>query len=489
VGPSAFTFLGNLSAATGDKDFVRVLYAANGGKVDGLPYDLFADDPAAFQQRVAKVVAEEGTAMQIGSINKPSWCLGILRSGAGPDARAAWLDYDSGGRHGHADGLNLGLFAKGLDLMPDFGYPPVQYGGWGAPRAVWYTQTVAHNTVLVDGQNTRSGSGSATAWIDGQAFRAVRASAAALVGGQQYERTAALVDVSPRDSYVVDVFRVVGGKEHAKFMHSHFGQISPHGLTLQPAEESYGGAQMRSWRKDETGTGTVHPDRSQSQFRAWSVDWKIEDHLQYLPAGHDLHVRYTDLTSGGEVLTAEGWVAVGLYGGTAEAWIPRLAVRRRAPQAPLASTFVSVIEPYEKQPLISQIRRLELAWDGGQPCQDSDVALEIRLADGRSDVFVAGDAENPRGPARPAGTAVVQKETGIRLAGQFGFVRFDAAGKPQRALLGLGKSLDAGTLRLQRKTDTGWTEVDLQNSSAPITSGAVDEVEAVLDGTQRVWPK
>ena len=78
----------------------------------------------------------------------------------------------------------------------------------------------------------------------------MRASAAGLIGGQQYERTAAWVDVSDDDSYLVDVFRVVGGREHAKFMHSHFGQITPKGLTLQPVEETAGGDQMRSWRKD-----------------------------------------------------------------------------------------------------------------------------------------------------------------------------------------------------------------------------------------------
>ncbi|MCX7425400.1 MAG: heparinase II/III family protein [Planctomycetia bacterium] len=475
--PSGFTFLWNLSLATGDKDFVRVLYAANGGKVDGLPYDLFADDPAEFQQRVAKMIAEEGTAIQQGSVNKSQWCLAILRAGEGSEARAAWLDYDSGGTHGHANGLNLGLFAKGLDLLPDFGYPPVQFGGWGAPRAVWYTRTAAHNTVVVDGQNTRGGSGAATAWIDGQTFRAVRASAAALVGGQQYERTAVLVDVSQQDSYLIDLFRVVGGREHAKFMHGHFGRITPQGLTLQPAEETGWGEQMRSWRKD------AHPPA------VWSVDWSIEDYLKYLPAGRDLHVRYTDLTPGTEVLTLEGWVAVGLYGGTAEAWIPRVLVRRRANEAPLASTFVSVIEPYEKQPLVTQIRRLELEMDGGRPCPDSDVALEIRLADGGRDVLVAIDAENPRGPARPAGAAVMQKESGIRLVGQFGFARFDAAGKPRRVVLGLGTLLEAGSLRVQRKTDAGWTEVDPQNLSTPIVSGSAEEVEAIVDGVQKIWPK
>ena len=50
--------------------------------------------------------------------------------------------------------MNLGLFAKGLDLMPDFGYPPVQFGGWGSRRAHWYRSTPAHNTVVVDDRDT-----------------------------------------------------------------------------------------------------------------------------------------------------------------------------------------------------------------------------------------------------------------------------------------------------------------------------------------------
>ena len=169
--PSAFTFLWDLYTVTGDQDFVRLLYAANAHSTDGLPYDLFVEDPAAFQQRVAKFVADEGPDIKLSSVNKPNWCLAVLRAGTGADARAAWLDYDSGGRHGHADALNLGLFAKGLDLLPDMGYPPVQYGGWAAPCAVWYTQTTAHNTVVVDGQNTQAGSGTATMWIDAQQLR------------------------------------------------------------------------------------------------------------------------------------------------------------------------------------------------------------------------------------------------------------------------------------------------------------------------------
>jgi hypothetical protein len=42
---------------------------------------------------------------------------------------------------------------------------------------------------------------------------------------------------------------------------------------------------------------------------------------------------------------------------------------------------------------------------------------------------------------------------------------------------------------VQRKTDTGWTEVDLQNASAPTVSGSAEEVEAIVDGAQKLWPK
>jgi oligo-alginate lyase len=269
-----------------------------------------------------------------------------------------------------------------------------------------------------------------------------------------------MIDVSPRDSYVIDLFRVVGGQQHAKLIHGHFGHLAPSGLTLQATEETLGGQQMRSWRKD-----------SQPEL-PWSVDWKIEDHLNYLPAGKQLHMRYTDLTPDTEVLTAEGWVAVGLYGGTADAWIPRVVVRRRAQDAPLASTFVGVIEPYEQQPLITHIRRLDLVTDDGQPSGDSDVALELRLSDGRRDVVLALDAQRPLGPARGAEVGVRQKEHQIRLAGQFGFARFDATGALQWLLLGNGTALRVGRMGVDTHEPTDWVEVDLTNAENPVISSS-----------------
>ena len=474
IKPSAYAFFWELYEATGDKDFVRVLFGANGSSTAGLPYDLFAANPADFQAKVARVIAESGAEIKLRSVNKTEWGLAILRSGEGTNARAAWLDYDSGERHGHADAMTLGLFAKGLDLLPDFGYPPVQFGGWSSPRAVWYTQTVAHNTVSVDGQNTKSGSGKTILWFDGNQFRVVGASGPGLVGGKQYERTLAFIDISEMDSYVLDVFRVVGGAEHTRFLHGHFGKLSTQGLSPAPVAVTRYGEVMRNFRRDS------------KPVESWSVDWNVEDHLKYLPPSSEVHLRYTDLTHGAEVELAEAWVVVGLYGGTADAWIPSVLVRRRAEQPPLASTFAGVLEPYEQRPNLAAIRRLALHDSQGKPCSDSEVGVEICLADGRRDVFLSRNAE---GQAASSETVLVEKESGARFDGDLCLIRFDAAGQIRRVLFCRGKSLQTGDLVIRTENDQASFEIDLTNRRAPIVSGPAGEVELIELAGVKLWPR
>ena len=399
VEPSAYAFLWELYKLTGDAGYVQALYRANGNKVDGLPHDLFAEDPLAVQRGVAEVIAREGTTPKVTSVNKQEWHLAILRSGQGEAARALWLDYDTGGKHSHADGMNLGLYALGLDLLPDFGYPPVQYGGWEAPRATWYMMTAAHNTVVVDGVNQKPGAGRTTLWLQGDGYQAIRVSGPELIGGLQFERTVALIDISPRDFYVLDIFRVVGGTDHAKFLHSHFGRISTQGLALKPTGDYGHGTQMRAFLVDP------------GPQPGWSVDWQIEDRYHYLPPGTDVHLRYADLTYGAQAYTCEGWVSAGGFEGQQEVWIPRVLVRRQGPP-PLASTFVGIIEPYERVPHIAGIHRLPLETPEGEAYPDSNVALEVCLADGRRDLIVCADVENPLGlrPSFAESGVMVQRE-------------------------------------------------------------------------------
>jgi hypothetical protein len=465
VNPSSFTFLWQLYEATGDADFPRVLYSANGSTVQGLPYDLFAADPGAFQGSVAQVITKAGSELKLGSVNKTEWGLAILRSGEGTNARAAWLDYDSGERHGHADAMTIGLFAKGLDLLPDFGYPPVQYGGWAAPRAVWYTQTAAHNTVAVDGKNTRAGLGRTTLWFEGSQFRAVRASGAQLINGQRFERTLALVDISPQDSYLVDLFRVAGGREHIRFLHGHFGRLTTTGLDLQPAEETRFGQVMRNFRQAAPRSGD-----------AWSADWEIDDRLRYLAPDRKVRLRMTDLTQGSQVATAETWVAVGSFGGTADAWIPSVLVRREAVRPPLESTFVSVLEPYEIERNLERVRRLPLQDGAGRSAPDGRVGLEVRFAQGGRDVWLADSSGGREAEAAADGTGLVEPESGLRLDGELCVVRFDET-RPVRVMLARSRSLRLGTLRIQARSPEAGFEIDLTGAEPAVVAGNAAELE------------
>ncbi len=380
--PSPFTFLLRMTELTGDPAYAQIAWRGNGRSLDGLPHDLYTEDEAAAHAAFAKVIETHGAELRLESVNKQEWRIAILRSGAGENARAAWLDYDSGGGHGHHDALNLGLFAHGLDLMPEFGYPPVQFGGWGSPRARWYLMSAAHNTVVVDGQNSAPGGGNTTLWAVGDVLKIIRAEAAACNQGRRFERTAALVDVSPETFYLVDLFRVEGGADHTLFMHSHFGEAQTQGLTLRDAPDYGHGTIMRNVRIDP------------APAPGWHIAWRVEDRRGLLPEPRDLRVRYIGLTSACAAGLAEGWISPGLFNTTEEVWIPRMLVRRQGDAgAPLASTFAGVIEAYSGAPTLQSVERLPVRNAAGETLSEAHLALRITLADGRQDLFVARDPE------------------------------------------------------------------------------------------------
>lgn len=438
---SGFTFLWRLYHLTGDPAYAQALYRANDFRVDDLPYDLFFEHPARLQGEVKNVIAREGSLPTLRSVNKQRWRLAILRSGHGSSSRAAWLHYDHVRGHGHHDGLNLGLYAKGLDLLPDFGYPPTHYGGWDTPQVMWYAMPAAHNLIVVDGRTRQSVTEeiTTTLWMEGCWAQVVRVSGKGLIDGEQFERTVALVDISEQDAYVIDVFRVVGGSDHAKFTRSNFGVITTDGLSLQPSEPYGYGTQMRNFRLDP------------NPQPGWSVEWKIEKNGERRDdCGRNVHLRYTDLTYAAKAFLAEAWVSrtapslkMTRY---EEAWLPCVITRRQGGQAPLASTFVSLLEPHEGASRIERVRRLPLEVSSGFLDADANVALEIQLAGGARDLFILLDVEDPLGRSRLAKDAVIlQGETGVALQGEMCLIRTGQSGV-QRILVGRGKSLQVGEL-------------------------------------------
>ncbi|MDP7278424.1 MAG: hypothetical protein QGG39_00860, partial [Candidatus Poribacteria bacterium] len=92
----------------------------------------------------------------------------------------------------------------------------------------------------------------------------------------------------------IDLFRVVGGSQHNKFFHSHFGKITTWELDFTPADDCGHNTQMRNFR--------VNPP----PLTGWSIDWKIYDRLGLLPPVADLHLRYTDLAAEAQAFVTEG---------------------------------------------------------------------------------------------------------------------------------------------------------------------------------------
>jgi hypothetical protein len=307
----------------------------------------------------------------------------------------------------------------------------------------------------------------------------VRAAAPELIRGEVYERTVALIDLSPADSYLIEVFRIVGGHEHIKFLHSHFGGVTTRGLLLEPAEESRFPEVMRHFQRD------LHP------APGWSVDWTIEDRLKCLPAPKDLHLRYTDFTADAEAQLAEGWISVGSFGGTDETWIPRVLVRRRTDEGPLASTFVGLLEPYEGKSNLVAARRLELRGQDGSARPSKDVALEVSRADGRTDLFLALARKNTQpAPGDPQFVECASASGAtLRFAGEVCLVHCGADNKPQTLVLCNATSLTFGDLAIRSKNPLACLELSLANNAIQIVAGAAEDLGAVELRGAKLWPK
>jgi len=268
---------------------------------------------------------------------------------------------------------------------------------------------------VIDGEEQREGTGSTELWVTGGDLQALRISGSEMVGARRFERTVALVDVSEGSFYLIDVFRVAGGSEHAWLLHSSFGSVVPRGIDPGPVLRAL---PLRRFRA------------SPPSPQGWSVEWRLEDRFGYLRSDEEVRLRATCLCEGTQAWLAEAWVSVSGYRNEV-AWIPELMLRRSGP-AQLRSSFVTLIEPHGGTSAVRSARRL--------PAPEESVAVEVELADGRRDLILFEDAEaGARGSRRTAG--------GVTTDAELCFVRF-RGDEPHSFELANGSLLGASGLRL-----------------------------------------
>ena len=325
-------------------------------------------------------------------------------------------------------------------MLPDLGYP--EYASGRPKDSAWCRNNASHNVVTVDGtaQNNSYTGRLLSFEPEGKARLVDLSSDGIYPNCTTYRRTAWLVDASARSSYVLDLFRVRGGKEHTLSLHGPPGEVTATGLVLKRQEKgTFAGPDVpfealdKEWRSKAGFSFLYNVERMPNPPTAFTLDYRATDTRNRIAEGREPHLRIHSLTPPQEAALADGDPPQNKRG--APRRMRYLLLTRKGEN--LESTFVTILEPYDWQPFIQSVRRLEVA----EAAPDTHpVAVEVTLADGRRDVLISCET-----PGR------VRVEGGITLEGAHGFLSF-RGGQVECAKLMEGTLLERGAFRLTAET-------------------------------------
>ncbi len=137
------------------------------------------------------------------------------------------------------------------------------------------------------------------------------------------------------------------------------------------------------------------------------------------------------------------------------------------------STFVSVIEPHDGEAQLRTIRRLPLLTKQGESLPDSSVALEITLATGQRDLFLAADPESALGPQpdHQDQRVVIQPQGQLRTDAEACWVRRDADGAPRSIALWQGQHVTVGEVAVVLRERVDFIQINLAEGKGVVVAG------------------
>ena len=403
-----------------EPELAQVAHFVAGKGREALRGDIFAADPERTAREIAQAVEVHGP-WEPGSVNLTGYGFAALRDGrAGHGAgeggaaketrRGVWLKYGRNRMgHSHADDLNIDVYAYGLDLAPDLGYP--EQATPNPKRLDWTANTVSHNTVVVDRAKQHDSWVGIPRHFDGEGpVQLIDVeSPRAYPQTELYRRTVALIRIDEERSYVVDFFHVKGGREHHYVFHGSQGTARTEGLNLEEqGPGTYAGPGVPFGHKvDESGFEWLREvRRDPSPAEVFTVDWAIED-FRGAATADDVHLRLTMLTPVDSVALAEGeppqregnpasltyMIAHRAGEGRPSGEASQAGASARTGEG-LHSVFVAVIEPCAGRPSVVGVRSLPVAPLGvpasASSAQQPDAvrAIEVTLDTGRVDTIV-----------------------------------------------------------------------------------------------------
>ncbi len=380
--------------------------------------------------------------------------LAVLGSGTGSTQSELYLIYKGTIGHQHQDALSILWYAHGLEVLSESTYRgPVE----SRQYRPWYRSAPAHHTVIVDerpqfsqkkdfaipaGNSLWDNSGSfnnqgklltfdttlpEAQFVEAEFVRAYQP----LVS--QYQRTVAYVPLEQGDGYVIDIFRVRGGKKHDYILRGGLNQ--PH-----TAKVSQSGIPFDKHLYDHIGIHTKY-DLS----RAVELGFKHAN-------GVNMNAKILQPVNGA-VSLLEGEAPAIRRNGTAPYFILRNQSQEGETGA-LGSTFVVV---YDVSKSRSSIKSAKL-----RPVEDNPgaVVVEVEWKD-RRDVLISSLEHDSK---------VVFAD--VQFQGTLGFLRY-TAGKPVLAHLSAQGSLSVpGVFDLKaRSADSG---IVVQGSKAPLENRPIE---------------
>ncbi|MDA0748810.1 MAG: heparinase II/III family protein [bacterium] len=187
----------------------------------------------------------------------PHLNIGTLRTGSrGSGSSAILYGADWKGHH-HYDHLNFYYWKDGRELLTDLGYL------WDMDQLGKMTRrTLAHNLVLINGKEQKDRGRRATFHLfsTGPDLKVMEASSNAYDDASTYRRTIAIVNSGPTE-YVLDIFRVKGGRTHDWTLHGPGRSLRLSGITpTRTNEPIYDLTQVRTGTSDKPWSATWKPD-------------------------------------------------------------------------------------------------------------------------------------------------------------------------------------------------------------------------------------
>jgi len=383
----------------------------------------------------------------------------VLRSGSGPDAQAALLRFGPSLGHGHYDDLNLNYFGLGRELTYDLGYSL----GTAHVQVGWSKQTASHNLVVVNETpqlKTGPCGGAATLFAAFPGGSAVEASAEhsyTSEGVRLYRRTLAMVDLAPGTSYLLDIFRVAGGRSHDLMWHGIGTLEVPEEVGFGPTQEkgSLAGEQF-DWGRQVGPDGDITSEITKGP--AWMAPpgngYGFLHSLRRAPAGEKvlpLAWRCDERSEDRFRVTLLAPPDSELVTAHAPGILPKLpganyAILRRKGED-LSSSFVSILEPTAGDSAITSVERIPEADIGTSDTKA--VGVRVSTKDGHTDYLFSDilTAEGCRERTYRSG------DKQFTISGQLAMLT-ERSGKPASAVLIGGQTLVGKEIELHAKSDS-----------------------------------